>query len=162
MRPEWRPKTVAADGMPRIWSEELCYSGTPDLVGYQSGLVVLADYKTSSGKYCRNFPKDSTDREKFSGWIKFNKVAMQLCAYAIAFEETLGVHVDALQVIVSTCDDTQSFFIRGSEMEKYKNKWRERVTLFWQLMAQEDEAANRPAEMAFPKAQTPQRELVAA
>ena len=162
LRPEWRPVTVAPDGMPRIWHEELGYSGTPDLVGIQSGLVVLADYKTSNGLYCRNFPKDSTDREKFSGWIKFNKVAMQLSAYAIAFESTLGVHIDALQVIVSTCNDTQSFFIRGSEMEKYKNKWRERVALFWQLMATEEEARNRPAEMVMPTYAEPERECAVA
>ena len=174
MRPEWRPITVAQDGMPRIWNESLFYSGTPDLVGIQSGLVVMADYKTSNGPYCRNFPKDSTDRAKFTGWMKYQKVGMQLAAYALAFEDTLGVHVDACQVIVSTEDIVQSFFIRGSEFDKFKNKWTERCNLFWQLMAQEDEAANRPPEMAFPNytptknemtpavSTEPSRELVAA
>jgi hypothetical protein len=162
MRPEWRPITVAADGMPRIWHEDLCFSGTPDLVGIQSGLTVLADYKTSNGPYCRNFPKDSTDRQKFTGYMKYQKVGMQLAAYSLAFEATLGVHIDCCQVIVSTEDITQSFFIRGREFEAFKNKWTERVHLFWDLMAKEDAAIARTAEQSFPNYQPTQRELVAA
>lgn len=156
MKPEWRPITVAGDGMPRIWSERFFYSGTPDLVGIQGGLVVLADYKTSNGPYCRTFPKDSTDRQKFTGWMKYQKVGMQLAAYAIAFEETLGVHIDACQVIVSTEEICQTFFIRGSEFAKFKNKWIERCRDFWVLMAQAESASGRPSEMAFPHGFQPQ------
>jgi len=149
MRPEWVKTTVADDGMPRIWSSKYLYSGTPDLVGVRNGIVVLADYKTSSGPYCRNFPKDATDRRLFSGWMKMEKVKMQLAAYAIAFEETLGVHIDATQVIVSTSDMTQNFYVRGRELEASKNKWLERVNRFWEIMAQKDAEYERPPEMCF-------------
>ena len=131
MRPEWRPITVAEDGMPRIWSSRLLYSGTPDLVYTRNGMNILADYKTSSGPYCRMFPKGENDRTKFSGWMKYNKVGKQLAAYSLAFEETLGVKIDACQVIVSTKDLTQNFFIQGSELEKFKRKFEECVNLFW-------------------------------
>ncbi len=52
--------------------------------------------------------------------------------------------------------------IRGSEFDKFKNKWTERCHLFWELMAQEDESLNRPPEMAFPNYAATERELVAA
>ena len=148
LKPEWVPITVADDNMPRIWSSKYLYSGTPDLVGIRNGMVILADYKTSSGPYCRHFPVGE-DRSKFTGYMKMQKVKMQLAAYAIAFEETLGVHIDATQVIVSTDDMTQNFYIRGAELEASKRKWLERVNLFWNIMAQKDQEHARPAEMCF-------------
>jgi len=164
MRPEWVPLTVADDGMPRIWSSKYLYSGTPDLVYQRNGMTVLADYKTSSGPYCRHFPKDSTDRAKFVGWMKFQKVCKQLAAYSIAFEETLGIKVDACQVLVSTTDMTQNFYIQGSEFEKFKRKWLENANTFWGMM-QGDQADSRPAEMAvgnYDPALEPEPEPVAA
>ena len=161
LRPEWVPITVADDGMPRIWSSKYLYSGTPDLVGIRDGLIILADYKTSSGPYCRHFPVGE-DRSKFTGYMKMQKVKMQLAAYAIAFEETLGVHIDATQVIVSTDDMTQNFYIRGGELEASKRKWLERVNLFWQIMAQKDQEHARPPEMCFGSYTPTERELVAA
>ena len=149
MRPEWRPITVADDGMPRIWSTDLLYSGTPDLVYVRNGMNILADYKTSNGPYCRNFPKDEVDRSRFTGWMKFQKVCKQLAAYSIAFEETLGIHIDACQVIVSTTDLTQNFFVQGSEFDKFKNKWRADCNQFWHKITEGDLAAGRPTEMAL-------------
>ena len=148
MRPEWRSITVAGDGMPRIWSSKYLYSGTPDLVYRRRGLTILGDYKTSSGPYCRMFPKDETDRSKFTGWMKYQKVGKQLAAYAIAFEETLGIKVDACQVLVSTSDLTQNFFIQGTEFDKFKRKFLENVNTFWGMMLG-DQADSRPGEMAL-------------
>ena len=149
MLPKWRKITVADDGMPRIWSTDLLYSGTPDLVYKRDGMVILADYKTSSGPYCRHFPKDDPDRGKFTGWMKFQKVCKQLAAYSIAFEETLGVKVDACQVIVSTSEMTQNFYIQGSEFEKFKTKWQADCNHFWHKITIGDLASGRPAEMAL-------------
>ena len=161
LKPEWVPITVADDGMPRIWSSKYLYSGTPDLVGIRNGMVILADYKTSNSPYCREFPKGQ-DRSKFTGYMKMAKVKMQLAAYALAFEETLGVKVDATQVIVSTEDMTQNFYIRGREFEASKNKWLERVNLFWNIMARKDEEHGRPSEMCFGSYTPVESELIAA
>ena len=147
MRPEWRPIAVADDGMPRIWSSQYLYSGTPDLVYQRNGMTILADYKTSTNPYCRFFPKDSTDRTRFTGWMKYQKVCKQLAAYSIAFEETLGVKIDACQVLVSTEDLTQNFYVQGGEFNKFKRKWLENVNTFWGMM-QGDQADSRPTEMS--------------
>ena len=112
-------------------------------------MVILGDYKTSNGPYCRIFPKDSTDRSRFSGWMKMQKVAKQLAAYSIAFEETLGIKVDACQVLVSTKDITQNFYIQGSEFEKYKRKWIESVNLFWKMVHDKESELVKPDEMAL-------------
>lgn len=151
MRPEWRPLTISSDGMPRIWSTNLAYAGTPDLVYKRGGMTVLADYKTSSGPYCRFFPKNDVDRSKFTSWSKYQKVGKQLAAYSLAFEETLGIRIDACQVIVSTCDLTQNFFIQGSELEKFKRKWAADCNHFWHKITQGDLASLRPKEMALGK-----------
>ena len=81
--------------------------------------------------------------------MKYQKVCKQLAAYAIAFEETLGVKIDACQVIVSTEDLTQNFWVQGSEFEKFKKKWEDCCNIFWARMIEGDLAAGRPSEMSL-------------
>lgn len=122
LRPEWSHCT-GVDGISRVWSHDYGYTGCPDLVGIRGGQVFLADYKSSVAPYCRYYPKESRDRSRFGGWTKFTKCAMQMAAYAIAFEETLGIRVHAGQIIVTTPQITQSFILRGDELESFKVRW---------------------------------------
>lgn len=153
LRPDWNFCT-GEDGISRIWSHKHRYCGCPDIAGVRSGMVIMADLKSSVGPYCRYFPKED-NRTLFSGYIKFNKCAIQLAAYAIAFEETLGVPIDMAQILVTTPETTQSFLLRGHELDRYRYRWLQRVAQYYQLI--EAEAAAEDAQQ-----EQPERELVAA
>lgn len=133
--------TKAPDDMSRIWSHRFKYAGTPDLVYRKNQRVVMGDYKTSNTPYCRYYPREKEMKKHWGGWSKFVKCATQLGGYAIAYEETLGIKVDATQIIVSTTDVTQNFYIQGRELEKFKTRWLQRVHHYWQIIAEEEQDA---------------------
>jgi hypothetical protein len=150
LRPDWSFCT-GDDGISRIWSHKHRFCGCPDIVGVRGGIVVLADVKSSSGRYCRYFPKGEENgvaREHYGGWMKFNKCALQLGAYAIAFEETLGISVEMAQILVTTPDATQSFLLRGHELHSWRYKWLQRVADYYRLVALEQELAALPSAKA--------------
>lgn len=143
LRPEW-DFCVGDDGISRIWSHQHKFCGCPDIVGVRGGIVVLADVKSSNGPYCRYFPKgeeNGVPREHYGGWMKFNKCALQLGAYAIALEETLGISVEMAQILVTTPHTTQSFLLRGHELHAWRYKWTQRVADYYQIIAREKELA---------------------
>lgn len=140
LRPNWAHCT-GVDGISRVWSHNYGYTGCPDLVGIRQGQVFLADFKTSVAPYCRYYPKDGRERSRFGGWMKFTKCAMQMAAYAIAFEETLGVRVHAGQIMVTTPEITQSFILRGDELDSYKVRWLQKKRKYNQLL---EEAGQTP------------------
>lgn len=129
LRPEWMHCT-GIDGISRVWSHNYGYTGCPDLVGIRHGQVFLADFKTSVAPYCRYYPKESRDRSRFGGWTKFTKCALQMAAYAIAFEETLGERIHAGQIMVTTPQVTQSFILRGDELEGFKVRWLQKKRIY--------------------------------
>lgn len=139
LRPDWSFCT-GEDGISRIWSHEYRYCGCPDIVGVRGGVMTLADVKSSTGRYCRYYPKDGVNREFFGGWKKFQKCALQLGAYAIALEETLGISVDMAQMVITTPDTTQSFLLRGHELHAWRYKWLQRVSDYYRIVAREADA----------------------
>lgn len=143
LRPEWK-HCVGEDGISRVWSHRYAYAGCPDFLAERNGLLILGDFKTSTGPYSRYYPSKERDScITFGGWQKYKKCAMQLAAYAIAIEETLGLKVDAAQILVSTPTITQSFLIHGDELKLQKYKWLQRVRAYWQLVeAEAKEAAS--------------------
>lgn len=136
LQPRWKYCT-GADGISRIWSHRYRYIGCPDFVGLRNNVVVLGDFKTSVAPYSRYYPKDRDSRVTFSGWSKYRKCSMQLAAYAIACEETLGIHIDAAQILVATPEITQSFFLHGDELALHRLKWLQRVRMYYDLIEQE-------------------------
>jgi hypothetical protein len=74
----------------------------------------------------------------FGGWNKFNKCSVQLAAYAIAAKETIGVTIDAAQILVSTPEITQSFYLYGDDLIHYRHKWLVKVRKFYELQEQEE------------------------
>lgn len=149
LNPLWRYCT-GDDGISRIWSHDYQYCGCPDLVGVRNGVTILTDFKTSVGPYCRYYPdKNDNDRAKFSGWKKYTKCGIQLAAYAIAIKETLGIEVDAAQILVSTPEIDQNFFIHGDELTRLRHKWLVRVRQYQELIEQDQQAAsNQELELA--------------
>jgi len=139
LRPSWQFCT-GEDGISRIWSHKHRYCGCPDIVGVRGGVMTLADVKSSTGRYCRYYPKDGVNREFFGGWKKFQKCALQLGAYAIALEETLGLSIDMAQMVITTPETTQSFLLRGHELHSWRYKWLQRVTDYYNIVAREADA----------------------
>ncbi len=139
LRPEWK-HCVGSDGISRLWSHRYGYSGCPDLIGVRNGVTILVDFKTSNGPYCRWYPKEH-NRGFFGGWRKFYKCSLQLAAYAIASQETLGVNIDAAQILVSTPEIDQSFFLHGDDLQRAECSWLQKVNHFYEILAAEAEQA---------------------
>jgi hypothetical protein len=136
LQPEWS-FCIGDDGISRIWSHRYKYAGCPDLVGYRNGVAWLTDFKTSVGAYSRYYPRED-NRSRFGGWKKFAKTSLQLGAYAMALEETLGIEIEIAQILVSVADgSTQSFLLRGDELHEAKYKWLQRVAQYEALVADE-------------------------
>ena len=72
--------------------------------------------------------------------MKFSKCGLQLGAYAIALEETLGIRIDLAGMLVTTPDEVQSFILRPHELQKYRYKWLQKVAEYKKLVALEREA----------------------
>jgi hypothetical protein len=151
LNPQWRYCT-GEDGISRVWSHKHGFTGCPDIIGIRNDVVILSDFKTSVNPYCRWYPKED-DRTNFTGWMKFKKCALQLAAYAMASEETLGIQVNACQILVSTPTENQMFFIRGDELEMYKVSWRQRVRQFYELVSSEWAAGDQ--SLPLPEHLTP-------
>ena len=135
--PQWR-NVVGEDGIARIWSMKHGYAGVPDLIGVRNGVVIMGDFKTSNGPCSRGCPKGE-NRKLFTGWSKYKKCAEQLAAYALAAEETLGIHVDCAQILVSTPEISQSFLIHGDELLKHRTSWLQKVRRYYEMKAEEQE-----------------------
>ena len=139
LRPEWSYCT-GDDGISRVWSHKYQYCGCPDLIGVRNDTVIIGDFKTSNQPYSRYYPKGKDDRSRFTGWNKFNKCAMQLGAYSIAIEESLGLTIDCAQIIVSTPEIDQSFILNTAELDKYKTKWLQKIRKYQEIKAEEEKA----------------------
>ena len=131
LKPEWNYCT-GKDGISRVWSHKYHFCGCPDLIGVRGGVVILSDFKTSNQPYCRYFPTKK-DRTNFTGWSKYSKCATQLGAYALAVEETLGLEVHTAQILVSTPEIDQNFFLHGDELSRYQTKWLQKVRRYEEL-----------------------------
>jgi hypothetical protein len=135
------------DGISRIWSHRYGYCGCPDIIGLRRGVMLLSDFKSSNGPYSRWYPKED-NRQYFGGYMKYRKCAMQLAAYRLAAEETLGIRIHAAQIIATTPSLTQNFFIHGDELKRWEYKWLQKVEAFYEMRAQE-KAASEDVAPAF-------------
>lgn len=135
--PQWR-HVVGDDGIARIWSHRHGYAGVPDLIATRNGVTIMGDFKTSNGPYARWYPKEQ-DRSLFTGWSKYKKCAEQLAAYALAAEETLGVHVDTALILVRTPHMRQNFYIHGDELAKHRVSFLQKVRRYYEMKAEEQE-----------------------
>ena len=70
----------------KVWSHRVKVAGRVDFIGYLNGEKVIADLKTS-----RKFFDDPDEL--------YNKYSLQLSAYAMCAEESLGFKVDKLAIL---------------------------------------------------------------
>ena len=62
---------------------------------------------------------------------------MQLAAYALGLEHTIGVVPELCMTFVATKEISQVFVIQKGTIEKYKNKWRETVKKYYEVILPE-------------------------
>ena len=133
--------TMGGDGISRVWhpgvkeNETWGFAGAPDIVGEYKGRAVLGDLKTSNGPYYAKWPGPETLKSEYgmkrAGFMKYQKCQMQLAAYAMALEHTVGIVPEIYMTFVATRERTQVFAIQGATLEKYKNKWLDAVEKYY-------------------------------
>ena len=133
--------TMGGDGISRVWhpgvheTETWGWAGAPDIVAEYQGQTVLGDLKTSNGLYFSKWPGPETPRDQYgmkrAGFMKYQKCMMQMGAYAMGLEHTVGIVPKILMIFVATKERPQVFAVQGSTIEKYKNKWLEAVNKYY-------------------------------
>jgi len=133
--------TMGGDGISRVWhpgvheTETWGWAGAPDIVAEYQGQTVLGDLKTSNGLYFSKWPGPETPRDQYgmkrAGFMKYQKCMMQMGAYAMGLEHTIGIVPKILMIFVATKERPQVFAVQGSTIEKYKNKWLEAVDKYY-------------------------------
>ena len=105
------------------------------------GKIVLGDLKTSNGPYYSQWPGSDTPKNEYgkrrSGFMKYQKCQLQLAAYALGLEHTIGVVPELCMTFVATKEISQVFVIQKGTIEKYKNKWRETVKKYYEVILPE-------------------------
>lgn len=135
------PWTMGGDGISRVWhpgvneTETWGWAGAPDIVAEYKGKVVLGDLKTSNGLYFARWPGPETPKNEYamrrSGFMKYSKCQMQMAAYALALEHTVGIVPEICMTFVATRERSQVFAIQAGTIEKYKQKWLDAVTKYY-------------------------------
>ena len=131
---------LSEDGVGRVWGcdeEGRAWCGSPDIIGVAGNKLTLADLKTSTGLYYRRWPKDVEKgspewRTHLSGHIKFQKCLLQLAAYDLGIEQTLGMKVQQGAMIVSTEQKTQLFLITRNHLNIMREKWMKIVKEYYE------------------------------
>ena len=148
------PWCKGSDGISRVWhpgvkeGETWGWAGAPDIVAEYKNKVVLGDLKTSVGKFFARWPGPDTPKNEYamrrSGFLKYQKCLMQLGAYAMGLEHTVGIVPDIFMIFVATRERNKSqvFAVQGGTIEKYKQKWLDAVNKYYSevLPAQQAEA----------------------
>jgi hypothetical protein len=137
------PWCKGSDGISRVWhpgvkeGETWGWAGAPDIVAEYKNKVVLGDLKTSVGKFFARWPGPDTPKNEYamrrSGFLKYQKCLMQLGAYAMGLEHTVGIVPDIFMIFVATRERNKSqvFAVQGGTIEKYKQKWLDAVNKYY-------------------------------
>jgi hypothetical protein len=133
--------TIGGDGVSRVWhpgvneEEQWGWAGAPDIIATYQGKVILGDLKTSNGFYYGKWPGPETPRDEYgmrrAGFVKYQKCCMQLAAYDMAIQETIGIKPDIHMILVATKERPQTFAIQGRTIQKYKDKWLQAVEKYY-------------------------------
>lgn len=133
--------TIGGDGVSRVWhpgvnsNETWGFAGAPDIIATYQGKVILGDLKTSNGLYYGKWPGPETPRDEYgmrrAGFVKYQKCCMQLAAYDMAIQETIGIKPDIHMILVATKERAQTFAIQGRTIQKYKDKWLQAVEKYY-------------------------------
>ena len=133
--------TMGGDGISRVWhpgidkNQTQGWAGAPDIVAEYKGQLVLGDLKTSNGPYYSRWPGSDTPKSEYgkrrAGFMKYSKCQLQLAAYALALEHTIGLKPELCMTFVATRENSQVFVIQNATIEKYKQKWLDTVDKYY-------------------------------
>jgi hypothetical protein len=133
--------TMGGDGISRVWhpgvheTETWGWAGAPDIVAEYKGKVVLGDLKTSNGPYYAKWPGPDCPKNEYgmrrAGFMKYQKCMMQMGAYAMALEHTVGIVPELMMIFVATRERSQVFAVQGGTIQKYKDKWLDAVNKYY-------------------------------
>ena len=147
LNPEWN-FTTGKDGISRVWSHEFGYCGCPDLIAVRNGVVILGDYKTSNGPYCRYFPKEKGDRGQLHRLVQAQQVrASARCLLDCRRRNTGPAHRCRPDPRLHPEID-QCFTFQGDELERFKTRWLQRVRKYRDLKEEEAAAEKEEKEVA--------------
>lgn len=148
------PWCMGGDGISRVWhpgvveGETFGWAGAPDIVAEYKNKIVLGDLKTSNGLFFSRWPGPETPKNEYamrrSGFMKYQKCMMQMGAYAMGLEHTVGIVPEIMMIFVATRERSQVFAVQGGTIEKYKQKWLDAVNKYYTeiLPAQQAEAVD--------------------
>ena len=133
--------TMGGDGISRVWhpgvdeNKSHGWAGAPDIVAEYRGQLVLGDLKTSNGPYYSRWPGAGTPKSEYgkrrAGFMKYSKCQLQMAAYALALEHTIGLKPELIMTFVATREDSQVFVIQNTTIEKYKQMWLDTVSKYY-------------------------------
>lgn len=140
--------TIGADDVARVWGcdrEGRAFAGAPDIIGVVNNKLTLADLKTSVKPYSRKWPTEFEKgspqwRDLLGGHMKFKKCLLQLAAYDIAIEQTLGMKVQQGAMLISTPERTQVFKISRNYLNITRDKWFKLVEEYYTQIEEYGEA----------------------
>jgi len=137
----WSEPGPDGEAIARVWSTEWGFAGVPDIIGKQYGQIVLSDLKTSNRPYYRPQPGRPVPSFQQYAFKKYVKCVRQLCLYAIAIEETLGLKVDRLQILVALpeASKVQMFYPTESEFKRETETAKRLCQQFWESRLQRTE-----------------------
>ncbi len=147
------PWCKGGDGISRVWhpgvkeDETWGWSGAPDIVAEYKNKIVLGDLKTSVGKFYSRWPGPETPKNEYAmrraGYMKYAKCMMQLGAYAMALEHTVGIVPEIFMIFVATRerDKSQVFAVQGGTIQKHKQKWLDAVEKYYSEIVPAQKAA---------------------
>lgn len=135
------PWCMGGDGISRVWhpgvveGETFGWAGAPDIVAEYKNKIVLGDLKTSNGLFFSRWPGPETPKNEYamrrSGFMKYQKCMMQMGAYAMGLEHTVGIVPEIMMIFVATRERSQVFAVQGGTIEKYKQKWLDAVNKYY-------------------------------
>jgi hypothetical protein len=151
------PWCTGEDTISRVWhpgvkeGETWGWSGAPDIVAEYKNKIVLGDLKTSNGPYYAKWPGPDCPKNEYgmrrAGFLKYQKCQMQMAAYAMALEHTVGIVPEIMMIFVATRERSQVFAIQGGTIEKYKQKWLEAVEKYYSEVLPAQQAAEMDLEL---------------
>lgn len=140
----WSHRDDKGERLARLWNTTWGFAGTPDLIAKRNKKICLGDFKSSTRPYFRPSGGPVPAYQKVP-YLKYIKTVKQLCAYALAAEETLGIEIDELEIYVCLPgkSEIQHFIVTPLERARETENFKIACAKFWQqrlLLSQSAEA----------------------
>lgn len=123
---------------PSVWSRDYKYAGCPDIIMQSwNDQYILIDIKTSDCPYRTSKPKFDVNRgeqwqEEYKGYMKFERTAIQLAAYARAIRETLGIEISTARAGVLIDGEIPEFkTYTVDDLQHWDKEWIQRVNAWY-------------------------------